>query len=588
MMGIIGVLKDLYIRLLVWLGAAPPAGYEHLLGQPPVPGQYTVQAGDTLFSIARKVGVHYDLVAKANHLHPPDGLVPGQVLTIPPADWLPEEPAKPAKTLPVKAEPAPADLVAEPQGDAFDEDEAALAELDSMFEEAPAPPQPAPTTELFDFETEPEPAPAVEYAPETAPSSEPVFRYTVQRGDTMSAVARKYGLTIKDLVEANDIINPNLIFPGQKLVIPGYLAPEQPSPETLPTPQAPFIRPAIAVDPDFAPYGPAEAVRALYVSYFGIGHPETRDRIFNLLDTTEFNAVVIDAKGDHGLISYPTQTPLAHEIGAARPTARDFVEVMALLKARQIYTIARIVTLKDNPYARSKPEHAVKTRRADGPTELWHDSDQLAWADPFLRPVWDYNIQLAIEAAQQGFDEIQFDYVRFPTPSQAGVPHFSQEVSRDSRVAAITSFLSAARGQLKPLGVKVAANVFGYTCWRKDDTLIGQDIDRLGQYVDVLSPMLYPSTFGSGIPGYKLAIAHPYEVVFESTRQAVNRVTAAGCVVRPWIQDFPDYRFDQRTYHRAEIQAQIKGCFDAAAGGFMVWNPLTKYTEGAYAPVKTE
>jgi hypothetical protein len=97
--------------------------------------------------------------------------------------------------------------------------------------------------------------------------------------------------------------------------------------------------------------------------------------------------------------------------------------------------------------------------------------------------------------------------------------------------------------------------------------------------------MLYPSTFGSGIPGYPVAIAHPYEIVYESARRAVERVARFGCQVRPWIQDFPDYRFDKRVYGRTEIQAQIKGSFDGGGSGFMVWDPRVRYTEGAYAPV---
>jgi hypothetical protein len=98
--------------------------------------------------------------------------------------------------------------------------------------------------------------------------------------------------------------------------------------------------------------------------------------------------------------------------------------------------------------------------------------------------------------------------------------------------------------------------------------------------------MLYPSTFGNGIPGYKFAIAHPYEIVYHSAARAVNRLKPLGCAVRPWIQDFPDYRFDKRTYGRAEIQAQIKGCFDAGSSGFMVWDPRVRYTEDAYAPAR--
>jgi len=426
------------------------------------------------------------------------------------------------------------------------------------------------------FKTPEPPAP-----PPPIPEPGDQFVYTVVSGDTLSTIAKRYGITLRELIEANDIEDPNFIRVGQKLVIPGIVKPPKPTPtpppEPTPPPQ-PEPTPPPAPEPGPPIFGPKNAVRAIYVSYFAIGHAKFRERMFELLNTTEINAVVIDAKGDHGWISYPTQIPLAKEIGAARPTAKDFDQLLAQLKEMGVYTIARLVTFKDNPLAKNHPELAVKT----GTGAIWQDREGLSWSDPFLKPAWDYNIQVAVEAAQKGFDEIQFDYIRFPTSSQAGPPHFSQEVSRETRVAAITSFLSMARGQLKPLGVKMAADTFGYTCWRKDDTVIGQDIERMGQYLDVLCPMLYPSTFGSGIPGYKFAIAHPYEIVYQSAKRAVERVSPLGCEVRPWIQDFPDYRFDKRVYGKEEIQAQIKGCFDSGGTGYLVWDPRVQYTTEAY------
>lgn len=697
MSGIISVIQDIYIRLMVWLGAAPPSGYGHLIGDKVRPKEYTLKEGETIFSVARKFEVHYQLIAKANGIEDLESVQPGQTLIIPSPDWAPEsDQPPPAEPTPEPAAPTEGEEVPPvqplPEPEPPPETETPKVETPPEPEEpewliAPEPvPSPEtqiteeapPTTEQeppskdtverlatgepleetlpeLEVETVPEPG---KIAEDEAEISEPemVFRYEVQRGDTLNAIARRYGLTVKDLVEANHISDPSRIFPGQKLIIPGYMSPKppaQPEPEPAPRPipdsgdyfvytavsgdtlnaiakrygitvrelieanniedpnlirvgqklvipgvikppkprpkpspvpepePEPSLAPPLGTDPDFLPLGPIDAIRALYVSYFAVGHPEFRQRTFDLLDTTEFNAVVIDAKGDYGWISYPTQVSLAHEIGAARPTVKDFETLLAQFKARNVYTIARIVTFKDSPLAKSYPEFAVKTNTG----ELWQDREQLHWTDPFLKPVWDYNIQIATETAKIGFDEIQFDYVRFPTSSQAGVPHFSQEVTKQTRVAAITGFLSVARGQLNPLGVKIAAGTFGYTCWREDDTIIGQDIERMGQYLDVLCPMLYPSTFGSGIPGHKFAIAYPYEIVYQSARRAVNRVKSSGCTVRPWIQDFPDYRFDKRVYGKEEIQAQIKGCFDSDSTGFMVWNPRAKYTDGAYAPV---
>ncbi|HXV97235.1 MAG TPA: putative glycoside hydrolase [Anaerolineae bacterium] len=716
MSGIGGVLNDLYIRFMVWLGAEPPAGHEHLIGVEAGPKEYTLKEGDTLFSVARKFNVHYERLAAANGLETSTVLQPDQKLIIPPANWDPSagpltqpqpqisQPAAPVASPEMLEPPQPSvtelavqeifeetppvtpaatastemgAITAEPDwvqtqmeveeadqtGVEVDQPveirpvelppvEATTAEVEPVAEPATTLNQPlAPMLPFVEAESIAEPAPTIEES--VAPDQAEVFRYEVQRGDTLNAIARRYGLTVDQLAAANDLADER-IFPGQKLIIPSYIPPEpqltpapepEPTPHLIPPPPDQFFihtvtrgdtlngiakrygvtvsdlieinqiehpdmlrlgqqlripgvgasavsrfelivpSPVVGSDPAFPPLGPAQAIRALYVSYFAIGHPETRQHIFDLLDTTELNAVVLDAKGDDGWITYPTQVPLAREIGADRPMVKDFDEVMGQFKARGIYTIARVVTFKDSLLAKNYPEYAVKI---SGAADVAANREYLSWTDPFLKPVWDYNLQLAVEAAQMGFDEIQFSHVRFPTPSQAGVLQFSQEATKETRVAAITGFLSIARGQLNPFGVKVAADTLGYTCWRKDDTLIGQDIERMAQYLDVLSPMLYPSTFGSGIPGYKFAIAHPYEVVYESAQRAVSRVAPLGCAVRPWIQDFPDYRFDKRVYGKEEIQAQIKGCFEAGCAGFMVWDHRVKYTDGAYAPVRLQ
>ncbi|MCB0173342.1 MAG: LysM peptidoglycan-binding domain-containing protein [Anaerolineae bacterium] len=665
MRGIIDAIKDLYIKFLVWLGADPPEGFDQIEPGPARSQRYVVKEGDTIFSIARKFGVHYERIAQANNIDQLDALKPGQILTIPapgresekkPAPTQPEKPKSDTKpSQPIPKEPVEEAPVEEPpkeqplEEEPLEEEpleEEPLEELPEWLEDVEPEEVVVPEEEAPLPEPTQEPLPeVVAEGPEQA-EEEMVFRYEVQRGDTLNAIARKYGTTVKDLIESNELGDSN-IYPGQKLVIPGYRLPKiEPAPEpphrplpdvgeqfvytvaggdTLgaiakrygitirelieannlddpnrihigqkliipgilaapvrPTPQ-PKPTPIAGIDPDFPPLGPAGAVRALYASYFAIGHTEFRQRIFDLLDTTELNAVVIDAKSDYGWLSYPTQVARAREIGANRPTAQDFPDLMARLKERGIYTIARIVAFKDNLLAKNYPELAVKTQSG----AVWQDADTMSWSDPFLSDVWNYNIEIATEAVRLGFDEIQFDFLRFPTVSPAGTPYFSQEISKETRVAAITSFLSAARGQLKPLGVKIAGSTFGYTCWRSDDSLIGQDIDRMGHYLDVLCPMLYPSTFGSGIPGYKMAVAHPYEVIYESAQRAIDRVKMSGCTVRPWLQDFQDYRFDRRTYGRTEIQAQIKGAFDSGCEGFQVWDPQVNYSDNAYAPIAT-
>src|SRR4029453_17888599 len=161
-----------------------------------------------------------------------------------------------------------------------------------------------------------------------------------------------------------------------------------------------------------------QMIKAAYLTYFGVGHKEIRGRVLDLAARTEINAVVIDVKGDRGWILYRPEVPQALAGGAQGPgTLKDFDNLMADLKARGIYTIARIVTFKDNILATSRPALAIIDTRTGKP---WIDNEKLAWLDPFREEAWAYNIAIAKEAARRGFDEVQFDYVRFPTDGKLG------------------------------------------------------------------------------------------------------------------------------------------------------------------------
>lgn len=159
--------------------------------------------------------------------------------------------------------------------------------------------------------------------------------------------------------------------------------------------------------------GPPRTVKAAYLSYYGIGDRTIRSHVLGLLDRTELNALVIDVKGDRGLIPYDTEVPLAREAGALGPVrVRDFDDILGRLKARGIYTVARVVVFKDDVLARYRPAWAVTDTRTGG---LWRDNERLAWLDPFAEQARAYSIAMAGEAALRGFDEVQFDYLRFPT-----------------------------------------------------------------------------------------------------------------------------------------------------------------------------
>jgi hypothetical protein len=319
-----------------------------------------------------------------------------------------------------------------------------------------------------------------------------------------------------------------------------------------------------------APFTP----HAVYLSFWGIGASSVRDPVLRLATTTSMNAVVIDVKGDTGAICYRTRVPLAGEIGAQKIiTVPDMQGLLAQFHKQGLYTIARIVTFKDNLLCVARPQLAV---RRNG--KIFKDQESLTWCDPFLPQVQSYNIDLAVDSAKMGFDEIQFDYVRFPDAK--GV-EFSQPATDESRSKTITAFLAEARERLIPYNVFLAADVFGYICWNKGDTGIGQRINDLMGPLDYISPMLYPSGFMYGIPNYRNPIEHPYEIVRFSLDRAKERTGVDPIRFRPWLQAFADYAFDKRQFTEKEIQAQINAAQSFGADGWLLWNPRNLYSSEA-------
>ncbi len=326
-------------------------------------------------------------------------------------------------------------------------------------------------------------------------------------------------------------------------------------------------------------------IKGVYITYAALGHPEFVSHIQNLIETTELNAIVMDFKGDQGYLSFPSQVALAHEIGADQgAVVQDPAAFLGWFQQRNVYTIARIVVFKDNLLAAAYPEWAVTDATTGG---VWHDPEGMGWVDPNSVDAWSYNIELANEAASLGFDEIQFDYVRFPTDGSVGDASFRAPNTQEYRTAAIAGLLRNAHQALQPQGVKLGADVFGFTAWIEGDLGIGQQIERVAPYVDVLSPMIYPSTFATGLPGedklYSTAIAYPYEVVHKSMVRFVARARAINPTIeiRPWLQDFQDYAFDGRIYTPAEIRRQIDGARAGGGRGWMLWDAAVQYTPAA-------
>jgi hypothetical protein len=326
-------------------------------------------------------------------------------------------------------------------------------------------------------------------------------------------------------------------------------------------------------------------VKAAYLTYYGIADRKIRERVLDLVARTELNAVVIDVKGDRGLIPYVTEVPLALAAGAQGPVILKDVEgMLADFRARRIYTIARVVTFKDNVLAAHRPDLAIIDTRTGKP---WIDNEKLAWVDPFREEVWAYNIAIAREAVRKGFDEVQFDYVRFPTDGRLSAARYSKPNTKETRLPAIAGFLERARRELGPSGAFVAADIFGYTAFNENDTDIGQRIEELAPHVDYLCPMVYPSGYHVGIPGTRNPVANPYRVVYESVRLTRQRAAPANVRIRPWLQDFRDYAFDKRYFRAGEIRAQIQGTQKAGGTGWMLWNPKNDYTGSALAPQRS-
>ncbi|HOG46882.1 MAG TPA: putative glycoside hydrolase [Anaerolineae bacterium] len=295
-----------------------------------------------------------------------------------------------------------------------------------------------------------------------------------------------------------------------------------------------------------------------------------------LVDRTELNAVVIDIKTQEGRLGFAPALPLAREIGAALTDVVDARALLADCRRRGIYTIARIPVFEDDILARGRPDWAV--HRGSG--AVWRAAGGYAWVDPFRAEVRDYDIAIAREAAGLGFDEIQFDYVRFPSDGNVLDCRYLHESTPESRVAAIADFLAAARSELDQEGVFLSADLFGLTSFSYDETGIGQLLEGVAPYVDYVSPMTYPSTYVPGMLGIGDPWRSPYEVVKLSVSAARGRTTA---LIRPWLQHFDDYNGTGLSYGPQQVRQQIQAATEAQACGWLFWNPGGVYDPASFA-----
>jgi len=323
-----------------------------------------------------------------------------------------------------------------------------------------------------------------------------------------------------------------------------------------------------------------DSVRALYVNGWAAGSRSRMRDLIRIADETEINAFIVDIKeSDTYLVHDSTGIALAKEIGAdQRPASKWLPQLVDTLKAHGIYPIARIVVFKDRMLAEKRPDLAVKT--AGGGT--WKDKHGKPWVNPYHRTVWDYNVAIAREALEMGFQEVQWDYVRFPDvlehQRRAMVFPGSDGVSREDNIAA---FIRYSKDRLKEFGAPVTADVFGLITHLEGDAGIGQNWEKVIQAADVVLPMVYPSHYYTGFYGFQRPNAHPYEIIRISMQDGVERARLLGgttAEVMPWLEaQTADWVKPTVEYGPAELRQQIQATYDSGLKSWALWNPRSQF-----------
>ncbi|SHF01136.1 hypothetical protein SAMN02745249_01616 [Atopostipes suicloacalis DSM 15692] len=339
------------------------------------------------------------------------------------------------------------------------------------------------------------------------------------------------------------------------------------------------------------PY-PEDGVKGVYVT----AHSASGSRmeyLTDLMNKTDLNSMVIDIKDDHGNITLNlnSDNELINEMTVDMIDAK---ELMQVLEENDIYPIARMVVFKDTLLAKEKPEWSFT--RSDG--SLWSNNNGDSFVNPYLSEVWDYNLEIATEAAKLGFKEIQFDYVRFPEGFENydkelnyGHGHYGDDdedvINMKFRNQAVTDFVSYAREQLQPFGVDVSVDIFGYAAVVRETEGIGQSFPGIAKEIDVISSMIYPSHWGLGNLDIAIPDLEPYNVVnnyIQIEAEILDELGEDAPSTRPWLQDFTASYLgagNYKNYGAAEVTDQIRALADNGVHEFLLWNAGNTYSEGA-------
>jgi hypothetical protein len=329
-------------------------------------------------------------------------------------------------------------------------------------------------------------------------------------------------------------------------------------------------------------------VKGLYMTSWTAGTPSLRNGLIKIIDETELNTVVIDIKDYTGKIVFPVSNSELKKFGSEEIRVKDLPEFIESLHKKNIYVIGRIAVFQDAYFVKLRPDLAVKNKSG---TAVWKDHKGISWIDPGSREYWDYIILLSQEARKIGFDEINFDYIRFP--SDGNMQDISYPFSNTTPKAEVMrQFFEYLHKHLfvqdtvqsKDLSniprMKISADMFGMVTTAQDDMGIGQYLENVLPYFDYVMPMVYPSHYPPTFQGFKDPEAHPYEVVKYAMQSGVNRAKIASTTptkLRPWLQDFGL----KMTYGPAEVRAQIKATYDVGLDSWVLWSASNKYTRGA-------
>ncbi len=320
-------------------------------------------------------------------------------------------------------------------------------------------------------------------------------------------------------------------------------------------------------------------VKAIYISSWVAGTQSLRTKLIALADNTEINAVVIDIKDYTGKMSFIPNDKGLLDSGVGEKRIADIDSLLATLHQKGIYVIGRVATFQDPFLGQIHPEIAVK-KASDG--KIWKDKKGISWIDAGSKLAWEHNKNIAIESYNRGFDEIQFDYIRYPSDGNMQDIAFPQSnlSAKVTKHSVLKSFFSYLHDELSPKGIIISADLFGMTTVTTDDLGIGQVLGDALTTMDYVSPMVYPSHFPNGWEKFKNPAAKPYEVIQISMSGAVKKAKEVGVSplkLRPWLQDFNL----GATYTDEMVRKQIQATYDVGLNSWLLWSAANHYHEGA-------